>query len=321
MTDMTMQCPYCKRVTRRVDPSDYSGRLICGGCHKDFSLHIHGGVATVATYVEESVKKEKLALVKEYKEVEEFCLKESKDFGYHMFLSVIKGLILGALTAVLVAYGLSSGEGGYVFFALLVFFWVFEVVWNKVKEIDLLIKKKNFLKEKKSDFEAFEKDSMIYEHELEVRAQRELAAEAERKRIREETERKRILEAMKAKNFWKNLSGFDFEHEVGNLFRRKGAAVTVTAASGDEGVDLIINDTIIAQCKNHEKPIGRPDFQRLYGQLMHCKGKYKKALMITTSGSTEEAKLWIHGKPIIIVDLENLIGIATDRTPLGKFCS
>jgi restriction system protein len=54
-----------------------------------------------------------------------------------------------------------------------------------------------------------------------------------------------------------SVAGLDFEHYVAEIFHLNGHHAAVTKASGDYGVDLILNGKIAVQVKEYAAPSGR----------------------------------------------------------------
>ena len=76
---------------------------------------------------------------------------------------------------------------------------------------------------------------------------------------------------MKAE-FWKNMSGLQFEREVAELYKQYGYKALVTRATGDGGVDIILlkdNERIAVQCKHHKNKIGPNDVRALQGVVLN----------------------------------------------------
>ena len=93
-------------------------------------------------------------------------------------------------------------------------------------------------------------------------------------------------------NFWKNLSGHNFEKEVGKVLKSFFNQTKITKGSGDGGVDIILNENnirnkIIIQCKNHKKKIGPEPVRALYGVMNNFKSY--RAVIISTNGFTPGA--------------------------------
>jgi hypothetical protein len=65
----------------------------------------------------------------------------------------------------------------------------------------------------------------------------------------------------KHEEYWRSLSGIEFENELGKLFTLMGYNVQLTPKTGDGGIDILLRKNgrlIVVQCKAHNKriPIG-----------------------------------------------------------------
>jgi restriction system protein len=114
-------------------------------------------------------------------------------------------------------------------------------------------------------------------------------------------------------SFWKSLGGLTFERELGEMYRRLGYTVTQTKASGDGGVDLILerdSKRIVVQCKQHSKPAG-PSFVRdLYGTMIHRGAT--SGILACTSGFSREARKFAHNKPLTLIGLSEILHLAAE---------
>jgi restriction system protein len=112
----------------------------------------------------------------------------------------------------------------------------------------------------------------------------------------------------------RKMAPWSFEHLVLKLMLAMGyggpqeGAGLVTAMSGDEGVDGVIDedrlglDTIYLQAKRWEAQVGRPLVQAFAGSL---DGKHaRKGVMITTSTFSADARAFVRGieKRIVLID-------------------
>ena len=105
--------------------------------------------------------------------------------------------------------------------------------------------------------------------------------------------------------FWMSLSGRGFEHEVAALLDKAGLGARVTSASGDEGVDVILRDGTLVQCKAHKARVSPGPARELYGTLQHFKAP--KAILVSRSGFTSGVQEFVRDKPIQLWELGNLI--------------
>ena len=110
---------------------------------------------------------------------------------------------------------------------------------------------------------------------------------------------------------WKSLRGTAFENELAMLYRKVGYSVRTTKATGDRGVDLILEknaQTVIVQCKGHEKPAGVGVARDLYGALIDARAD--SAVLACPSGFTKGVVDFVRGKPIELVDARKLVLMA-----------
>ena len=107
--------------------------------------------------------------------------------------------------------------------------------------------------------------------------------------------------------FWVRLTGRGFEIEVTNLLNRAGYHAHLTPVSGDGGVDIILGDGTVVQCKAHRAPASPGVVRELYGALTHQNAP--KAMLISLNGVTNGVHSFIKGKPITVWDKTNLIAL------------
>ena len=121
-------------------------------------------------------------------------------------------------------------------------------------------------------------------------------------------------ESLRLKSFayWENMSGYEFEHAVADLYRKLGYKAIVTPASGDGGVDIILEknyEKIAVQCKHHANPVGPNDFRALIGVVVS--GEYDFGIFVSLFGFTqgvfrEQANSTIKIELVTVLDLVNL---------------
>lgn len=90
--------------------------------------------------------------------------------------------------------------------------------------------------------------------------------------------------------YWKNLSGYEFEKEIAKLYKKLGYGVTVTPQSGDGGVDIILEKDgkrIAVQCKHHAKPVGPAPVRELLGVV--ASQDFDCGIFISLNGYTKNA--------------------------------
>lgn len=143
--------------------------------------------------------------------------------------------------------------------------------------------------------------------DFEIRKKNALAEESRRKEI-EESERKT------RENYWRSLTGIQFEKELAILFRTFGYEVITTSITGDEGVDLILKkDSIkaIVQCKAHNKPLGPAVVRELYGVMIHENANL--AILATLNGVTVGGRSWMRDKPIRVIELNDILKMSKEK--------
>ena len=84
-----------------------------------------------------------------------------------------------------------------------------------------------------------------------------------------------------------------------------GYSVTHVDGSGDGGIDLkclnySTGEKVIVQCKRYSGKVGIGSIRDFYGALIHSRAD--KGYIFTTSEFTKETKIWVHDKPIELVD-------------------
>lgn len=103
------------------------------------------------------------------------------------------------------------------------------------------------------------------------------------------------------------ISPFEFEDLVAKLFNQLGYHTEVTPRTGDYGVDVIAKngkDIIAIQAKKYARgnKVGNRDVQQLLGAMQFRKVKANKAILITTSDFTFQAKEQAKETPIELWD-------------------
>ena len=116
-------------------------------------------------------------------------------------------------------------------------------------------------------------------------------------------------------DYWRSMSGRMFERELGAVFSRLGFSVELTAASGDQGIDIVLRRAgrkTIVQCKATAKPVGPAVARELYGTFQACGAD--DAILAATAGVTTGVREFIRGKPIAVVTLSEIIDLHRGRS-------
>lgn len=110
-----------------------------------------------------------------------------------------------------------------------------------------------------------------------------------------------------------DLSPAEFEAYVGQVFRHRGYRVQLRGRSGDLGVDLMITNRMgkraIVQCKRYRRTVGPEIVRELFGTMIH--ERVAHAFLVTTSDISDSACEWAQGKPMTLINGEELVRIAT----------
>jgi low affinity Fe/Cu permease len=106
---------------------------------------------------------------------------------------------------------------------------------------------------------------------------------------------------MDMKNRFSRLKPREFEKLIRELFVKMGYETHLTPYTADFGADIVVkrgSDTIVIQVKKYsrENRVGSPEVQRLLGSMF--KYEANKAIFITTSDFTDEAREQSKGAPI-----------------------
>lgn len=108
----------------------------------------------------------------------------------------------------------------------------------------------------------------------------------------------------------------DFEHLIREIFEKEysdsGGEVKVTRASRDGGVDAVVFDPdplrggkIIIQAKRYTNVVGVSSVRDLYGTLLNEGAN--KGILVTTSSYGPDAYNFAKGKPLLLIDGNNLL--------------
>jgi restriction system protein len=104
-----------------------------------------------------------------------------------------------------------------------------------------------------------------------------------------------------------DLSPFEFENLVGNVFEKLGLDTRQTRASRDGGVDVVAYDTrpvlggkVVIQAKRYRNTVGVAAVRDLFGTMMNEGAK--KGILVATSGYGADAFEFAKDKPIELID-------------------
>lgn len=118
-------------------------------------------------------------------------------------------------------------------------------------------------------------------------------------------QRRRLLDAQSGLNSIHDLSWQEFEHLVGEAYRRQGYVVQETgSASGDGGIDVVLtkgNERVLVQCKQwRTRRVGVKPVRELFGVM--TSESATRGILVACGSFTREARLFAESKPLLLVD-------------------
>jgi restriction system protein len=116
-----------------------------------------------------------------------------------------------------------------------------------------------------------------------------------------------VLAELESRPNLMDLTPFEFEQLVGNLFAHMGLESKQTRSSRDGGVDVVAYDTrpviggkVVIQAKRYRHTVGVSAVRDLFGTMNHEGAN--KGILVSTSGYGPDAYDFIRGKPIELID-------------------
>ena len=119
--------------------------------------------------------------------------------------------------------------------------------------------------------------------------------------------------------YWLALSPLEFEVEVATVFGKLGIRSTPTRHSGDEGIDIHLEDhtsCAIVQCKRYKNPASPALVRELYGALTAAGAD--RGVLVCTGGFTSGVRKFAHGKPIELIDLDGLLQLVETANEVDR---
>lgn len=108
--------------------------------------------------------------------------------------------------------------------------------------------------------------------------------------------------------FWRSLSGTQFEKELAALFVKHGYAATLTPATGDGGVDIVLRKdgrTTVVQCKAHSRKVPVGVARELAASMRDFNAD--AAIIACLEGVTGPTRAYMQDKPMSVVALPEII--------------
>lgn len=116
-----------------------------------------------------------------------------------------------------------------------------------------------------------------------------------------------VLADLEARPNLMDLSPFEFENLVSNLFDRMGLETKQTRSSRDGGVDAVAFDArpvlggkVVIQCKRYRNTVDVSAVRDLYGTMLNEGAN--KGILVATSGYGQDAFEFSKDKPIELID-------------------
>jgi restriction system protein len=103
------------------------------------------------------------------------------------------------------------------------------------------------------------------------------------------------------------MSGEEFEEFMAEFFRRQGYSVRRTGASGDQGIDLLLDAngrTVAVQLKRWARPVGNREITHTLGGMVYYGAD--EAWLITTSSFTPKAREMAERTRVRLIDGKEL---------------
>lgn len=121
-----------------------------------------------------------------------------------------------------------------------------------------------------------------------------------------------ILSGLDSRPNLMDLNPSEFESLITNLFQSMGLETKLTQASRDGGVDCVAYDPrpilggkVVIQAKRYKNTVGVSSVRDLYGTLQNEGAS--KGILVTTSGYGKASYDFANGKPIELLDGNNLL--------------
>ena len=165
---------------------------------------------------------------------------------------------------------------------------------------------------KREERERIEEERVIREEERVIREQERIEEERVLREQNKREEQERREQERLNREFWFELDGLETERELNKVFEKLGYKSELTPPQNDEGIDHVLNGEIVVQTKNTQQKVGRPDLQKFWGSW---KDSHKKGIFVSIHGFSENCKEFVKDKPILLYDLDDVIGMSEGKKP------
>ena len=123
---------------------------------------------------------------------------------------------------------------------------------------------------------------------------------------------------LRKRSYWTFLDGYGFERATAEVLNKHQFNARVTPGSGDGGVDIQVTRNGlkgVVQCKAHMACVGPHVVRDLYGVIHHARASF--GIIVSLGGFTKGAVDFRRDKPILFVDLDDLIAMQEGRDVLA----
>lgn len=114
--------------------------------------------------------------------------------------------------------------------------------------------------------------------------------------------------------YWFDLTGYEFEKELAEVFIANGYEAHLTSKSNDGGVDIVLKDDfgdkIYVQCKAYKNKAGVAVIRELYGVMINDNVNY--GIVACLGGFTSGAEDFARDKNIKLISVRNIINMIQD---------
>lgn len=106
-------------------------------------------------------------------------------------------------------------------------------------------------------------------------------------------------------DFWRSLSGRQFEIELARLLQKHGHEVKVVGGAGDKGIDIILDGNTAVQCKAYKAKVGPAAIRDLIGSMKNA--NYKSGILASINGFSTGVYEYNKKNNIQLLDASNYI--------------
>jgi restriction endonuclease len=123
---------------------------------------------------------------------------------------------------------------------------------------------------------------------------------------------------LRKRSYWTFLDGYAFERATAEVLNKHQFNAIVTPGSADGGVDIQVRRNGlrgVVQCKAHMACVGPHVVRDLYCVIHHSRADF--GVIVSLGGFTRGAVEFARDKPILFVDLDDLIAMQEGRDVLA----